>query len=87
MKYQGGCHCGNLRIEFETAISPAAIELRACQCTFCRKHGSRAVTDPAGHLAIGVERGDHLERCLRFANGRVPDLQDLRRLRGGGDNR
>src|SRR6266853_296126 len=62
MKYQGGCHCGNLRIEFETAISPAAIELRACQCTFCRKHGSRAVTDPAGHLAIGVERGDHLER-------------------------
>src|SRR5258708_2604645 len=43
MKYQGGCHCGNLRIEFETALSPAEIELRACPCTFCRKHGSRAV--------------------------------------------
>jgi len=88
MKYQGGCHCGNLRIEFETEISPAEIELRACQCTFCRKHGSRAVTDPAGHLAIGAAHGDHLGRyAFGFANGRVPDLQDLRRLRGGGDNR
>jgi hypothetical protein len=62
MKYQGGCHCGNLRIEFETAISPAAIELRACQCTFCRKHGSRAVTDPAGLLTIRAAHEDHLGR-------------------------
>jgi hypothetical protein len=62
MKYTGGCHCGNLRIEFETEISPAEIELRACQCTFCRKHNSRAVTDPAGHLAIHAERENHLGR-------------------------
>src|SRR5215467_5550919 len=62
MKYGGGCHCGNLRIEFETAISPAEIELRACQCTFCRKHGSRAVTDPGGHLAIRAAHENHLGR-------------------------
>jgi hypothetical protein len=62
MKYRGGCHCGNLRIEFETAISPAEIELRACQCTFCRKHNSRAVTDPAGHLTIRAAREDDLGR-------------------------
>jgi hypothetical protein len=62
MKYQGSCHCGNLRIEFETAISPAEIEVRACQCTFCRKHSSRTVTDPAGHLTIRAAHADHLER-------------------------
>ena len=55
MKYEGGCHCGNLRIAFETSLNPAEIELRACQCTFCRKHGSLAVTDPAGRLTIRVE--------------------------------
>jgi hypothetical protein len=52
MKYEGGCHCGNLRIAFETQVSPAEIEVRACQCAFCRKHGSRAVADPAGRLTI-----------------------------------
>jgi hypothetical protein len=62
MKYQGGCHCGNLRIEFETSLNPAEIELRACQCTFCRKHGSLAVTDPAGHLAIRAAHGKDFGR-------------------------
>ena len=60
MKYQGGCHCGNLRIEFETSLNPAEIELRACQCTFCRKHGSLAVTDPAGRLAIRAAHGQNV---------------------------
>jgi hypothetical protein len=58
MKYKGGCHCGNLRIEFETEISPTEIELRACQCAFCRKHGSRTVTDPGGQLTIRAECED-----------------------------
>jgi hypothetical protein len=62
MKYQGGCHCGNLRIEFDTSLNPAEIELRACQCTFCRKHGSLAVTDPAGHLAVRAAPGKNLGR-------------------------
>jgi hypothetical protein len=62
MKYRGGCHCGDLRIEFETSLNPAEIELRACQCTFCRKHGSVAVTDPAGRLAIRAAPGKDFER-------------------------
>ena len=66
MKYEGGCHCGNVRIEFETGISPAEIEVRACQCTFCRKHNSLAVADPAGHLAIHAE---HEENVGRYAFG------------------
>jgi hypothetical protein len=62
MKYTGGCHCGNLWIEFETNLNPAEIELRACQCTFCRKHGSLAATDPAGRLAIAAAEGKNFGR-------------------------
>jgi hypothetical protein len=62
MKYKGGCHCGNLQIEFETDISPAEIELRACQCTFCRKHNSVAATDPAGQLVVRAEREESFGR-------------------------
>lgn len=31
---------------------PSGIEVRACQCSFCRKHGSRAVADPDGQVVI-----------------------------------
>jgi hypothetical protein len=62
MKYSGGCHCGDLQIEFETRLNPAEIELRACQCTFCRKHGSLAATDPAGHLAVRAAPGKSFGR-------------------------
>jgi hypothetical protein len=61
MNYQGSCHCRNLRIEFATEIRPAD-EVRSCQCSFCRKHGSHAVADPAGQLIIRAERGDLIGR-------------------------
>jgi hypothetical protein len=66
MKYRGGCHCGNLQVEFETETSPAEIEVRACQCSFCRKHGVRTVADPGGRLTIRV---DHADAVGRYAFG------------------
>jgi hypothetical protein len=62
MKHPGGCHCGNIAIEFESAVDPAEIEVRACQCAFCRKHASRAVADPAGRVAIRVADAGELQR-------------------------
>lgn len=50
--FTGGCHCGNLRIEFHSAKPAADLPLRACQCDFCRRHASVATTDPAGRLVI-----------------------------------
>jgi hypothetical protein len=50
--HHGRCHCGNIEVDFETAVAPHEIEIRACQCSFCRKHGSRAAADPAGMLTI-----------------------------------
>lgn len=30
------------------------MEVRACQCSFCRKHGTKALADPDGRLLICV---------------------------------
>ena len=49
-------------MEFETALAPAALALRACQCTFCRKHGVRATSDPAGRLRFRVRDPAALSR-------------------------
>jgi hypothetical protein len=63
-RFTGGCHCGNIDVVFETAGEAAALEVRACSCSFCRKHGARAATDPAGRLRLTVADGRHLERYL-----------------------
>jgi hypothetical protein len=47
--HRGGCHCGALRLTFETA---APLTPRACQCGFCRRHGARTVADPAGRATL-----------------------------------
>ena len=59
----GGCHCGALRIEFRTRLRVADIAPRACDCTFCQKHGAAYVSDPAGQLRISVSEPDALLSC------------------------
>lgn len=54
-KFAGGCHCRNITVEYESDIAPAEAEPRACQCTFCRQHQSRAVSDPNGSLSFKVK--------------------------------
>ena len=48
----GSCHCGAIRIQFETQ---KPLEPRACQCTFCRRHGARSVSDPDGAATLTRE--------------------------------
>jgi hypothetical protein len=55
---RGGCHCGRLTLAFETAQAPATLVPRACDCSFCRKHGAAWVSDPAGTLAIAAREMD-----------------------------
>jgi hypothetical protein len=54
MAHEGRCHCGNLSVTFEATQPAERVQLRECGCTFCRKHGATAVTDPAGSLAIRI---------------------------------
>lgn len=50
--YRGKCHCGAIEVVYETAVSIERWAPRACQCSFCRKHGARTVTDARGVLSI-----------------------------------
>ena len=50
--YEGACHCGAIGARFESAIAPAEIDVRADQCGFCRRHGAKTISDPAGRLAL-----------------------------------
>ncbi|MSQ18238.1 MAG: aldehyde-activating protein [Betaproteobacteria bacterium] len=64
----GSCHCGNIRVLYRTAVAPEEARPRACQCTFCRKHNTRAISDPGGTLAITVDDQGALNR-YRFGLG------------------
>jgi len=58
----GGCHCGRLQVAYTTAQDPAGVHPRACDCTFCRKHGAAYVSDPAGRLAVAEREPGALRR-------------------------
>jgi hypothetical protein len=51
---EGGCHCGNITVTYKTTIAPEDAKPRACQCSFCRKHQSRAISDPAGSVEFRI---------------------------------
>jgi hypothetical protein len=63
----GSCHCGRLRIEFSTDQDPADFLPRACDCSFCRKHGAAYVSDPSGRLSVSA-RGDSLRKYRQGSN-------------------
>jgi hypothetical protein len=67
-RLHGACHCGALLVELETSVDPTALPLRACQCSFCRRHGGITTSDPAGRLVVMVRAPESLQR-YRFALG------------------
>ena len=70
LRLTGGCHCGNLALTFETACDPAELAVRACGCSFCRRHGARTVSDPKGRVEFVVHDPPRLSRysfALRIA--------------------
>jgi len=52
MDHDGGCHCGNLRVHLRLTRPAAASALRSCQCSFCRAHATRTVSDPDGLFEV-----------------------------------
>ena len=64
----GGCHCGNLRLTFHASRPFEEMPIRACQCSFCRKHNVRATADPDGRLEIKVADAGKLSR-YRLGHG------------------
>ena len=68
MEHRGGCHCGNLRLVLHLSQPPAEVRLRACGCSFCRAHGTRTTSDPAGSVEIRAEDWSLVE-SYRFGSG------------------
>jgi hypothetical protein len=63
---EGRCHCGNISFRLAWEPDPAAIPARACDCTFCSKHGGLWTSNPAGSLEIRIE---HPELVSRYEFG------------------
>ena len=63
---KGQCHCGRVRVRVRLSETPETLELRACQCSFCRRQGAVTFADPRGHVVIEAATPDALLR-YRFA--------------------
>jgi hypothetical protein len=61
-QFHGSCHCGNLEVDYRTTVAAEDSSVRACQCSFCRKHDARAISDPAGSITITALDPNLLER-------------------------
>jgi len=59
--FKGSCHCGNIGMAFETLRKPAQFNPRACDCSFCQKHGVAYISDPLGKLHISIRNGAALK--------------------------
>lgn len=51
----GSCHCGNISFELNWLPDPTEIPARACNCSFCTKHGGAWTSLPTGSLRISIE--------------------------------
>lgn len=52
LKYRGRCHCGAVKLTYWTHLEPQLWPLRHDGCSFCRRHGVVATSDPAGEMAF-----------------------------------
>ncbi|MGH8049414.1 MAG: GFA family protein [Arenimonas sp.] len=57
---QGGCHCEAVKIEFSTANPVSSTHPRACDCSFCQKHGAAYLSDSHGALLIACNSSEDL---------------------------
>ena len=55
MVIHGSCHCGNIGFTLDWEPDPREIPARACDCTFCTKHGGVWTSNPDGKLRIDVK--------------------------------
>jgi len=66
--FEGRCHCGAVGFILRTVQEPARWTVRACQCSFCRGHGARTISDPGGSVTFQITDASKLKR-YRFGTG------------------
>jgi hypothetical protein len=55
--FTGQCHCGAIRAELAFTKPASEIQVRACQCWFCTRHGTMTASDPAGRAVFVIREG------------------------------
>jgi hypothetical protein len=68
MSIAGRCHCGNITFTLRWPEEPAEIPARACDCSFCVKHGGVWTSHPDAALEVTV-RDPALVSRYRFGTG------------------
>jgi len=66
MLINGRCHCGNISFQLTWEPEPKEIPARACDCSFCTKHGGVWTSCSSGSLKVTVE---DLSRVSRYSFG------------------
>src|SRR5262249_47420685 len=51
---RGSCHCGKIAFRPHWSPDPVEIHARACDCTFCVKHGGVWTSYPKGALEVAI---------------------------------
>lgn len=54
---QGECHCGAIQARLVTSKPADDLQVRACQCGFCTRHGAITVSDPNGRATFMIREG------------------------------
>ena len=62
MQIRGQCHCGNISFLLGWDPDPRVIPARACDCTFCVKHGGLWTSNPQGALEVRIEDPELVSR-------------------------
>lgn len=51
-KIESSCHCGNIKLVFHTDKLVQDFIPRTCQCSHCRSHGAKWISDPQGEVRL-----------------------------------
>lgn len=54
---QGECHYGAIQARLVTSKPADDLQVRACQCGFCTRHGAITVSDPNGRATFMIREG------------------------------
>lgn len=68
MLIRGKCHCGNVAFALTWDPDPTEIPARACDCSFCTKHGGLWTSNPNGALRVAIEDLSRVSK-YRFGTG------------------
>ena len=54
----GKCHCGNIAFTLDWPEDQPEVPARACNCSFCTKHGGVWTSNPRAKLSLVLHRTD-----------------------------